>query len=174
MELLRPKDRERILNIRGPSTPPSKTASPQAGPPVVSGTVSSGLQQEALAAWKGTQTSSHTFRPFEKNPSKQARYDMYLTRLKQGDRGEMVWVTGSNSLTVFLALLTVKQTAGECFLEETCFIVSSSSASNFPAHIIFERSMFLSTNVHRLLSWLWLAGTCNQSYGHQIRVQMLY
>lgn len=92
MELLRPADRERILNIRGPSnkasTQPSQNASPQAVPPVVGGTVSSGLQQEALAAWKGVQTSSQTFRPFEKNPSKQARYEMYLTRLKQGDKGK--------------------------------------------------------------------------------------
>lgn len=111
MELLRPKDRERILNIRGPSTQPSQNASTQAVPPVVGGSVSSGLQQEALAAWKGIQTSQ-TFRPFEKNPSKQARYDMYLTRLKEGDKGKTVWGTGSHSLTVFLALLTMKQTAG--------------------------------------------------------------
>ncbi|XP_056879538.1 G patch domain-containing protein 1 isoform X2 [Takifugu flavidus] len=86
MELLRPKDRERILSIRGPSTQASQNASMQAVPPVVGGSVSSGLQQEALAAWKGIQTSSQTFRPFEKNSSKQARYDMYLTRLKQGDK----------------------------------------------------------------------------------------
>lgn len=108
MELLRPKDRERILNIRGPSTQPSQNAST---PPVLGGSVSSGLQQEALAAWKGIQTSQ-TFRPFEKNPSKQARYDMYLTRLKQGDKGKTVRATGSHSLTVFLALLTMNQAAG--------------------------------------------------------------
>lgn len=112
MELLRPKDRERILNIRGPSTQPSQNASTQAVSPAVGGSVSSGLQQEALAAWKGTQTSSETFRPFEKNSSKQARYDMYLSRLKQGDKGKTVRVTGSRFLTVFLALLTMKQTAG--------------------------------------------------------------
>lgn len=92
MELLRPADRERILSIRGPSNKasaqPSQNASLQAVPPVVDGRVSSGLQQEALAAWKGIQTSSQTFRPFEKNPSKQARYEMYLTRLKQGDKGK--------------------------------------------------------------------------------------
>lgn len=112
MELLRPKDRERILNIRGPSTQPSQNASTQGVPPPVGGPVSSGLQQEALAAWKGIQTTSQTFRPFEKNTSKQARYDMYLTRLKQGDKGKRVRVTGSHSFTVFLALLTMKRTAG--------------------------------------------------------------
>ncbi|KAL7833714.1 hypothetical protein AOLI_G00286740 [Acnodon oligacanthus] len=43
--------------------------------------------QLALSAWSSpTAHSSQTFRPFEKNPSKQARYDLYIGRLKQGDK----------------------------------------------------------------------------------------
>lgn len=90
MELLRPEDRERLLSIRTASNvPASKTTPPvlPAGSPSVGGVVSSGLQQEALAAWRGVQTSPQTFRPFEKNPSKQARYELYLNRLRQGDQG---------------------------------------------------------------------------------------
>lgn len=83
LELLRPEDRDRILSLRSPSSRASTHASQNAG-----GALSSGLQQEALAAWKGTQSSAPTFRPFEKNPSKQARYELYLSRLKQGDKGE--------------------------------------------------------------------------------------
>ncbi|XP_027137021.1 G patch domain-containing protein 1 isoform X2 [Larimichthys crocea] len=90
MELLRPEDRQRLLNLRSssskPATPVSHDALRLAGSSAVGGGASSGLQQEALAAWKGVQMSSQTFRPFEKNPSKQARYELYLTRLKQGDR----------------------------------------------------------------------------------------
>ncbi|XP_051235637.1 G patch domain-containing protein 1 isoform X1 [Dicentrarchus labrax] len=94
MELLRPEDRQRLLNLRGSSNVPStKTtflvshdALQPAGRSAVGGSASCGLQQDALAAWKGVQTSSQTFRPFEKNPSKQARYELYLNRLKQGDK----------------------------------------------------------------------------------------
>lgn len=99
MELLRPEDRERLLNLRNSSNVPStktttldshdalRPAGTSAGPPAVGDVASSGLQQEALAAWRGVRTSSQTFRPFEKNPSKQARYELYLNRLKQGDKG---------------------------------------------------------------------------------------
>uniref|UniRef100_A0A667ZTK3 G patch domain containing 1 n=1 Tax=Myripristis murdjan TaxID=586833 RepID=A0A667ZTK3_9TELE len=41
--------------------------------------------KEVLASWPDIQ-GSQTFRPFEENPSKQARYDLYLRRLKQGDK----------------------------------------------------------------------------------------
>uniref|UniRef100_A0AAX7SRI7 G-patch domain-containing protein n=1 Tax=Astatotilapia calliptera TaxID=8154 RepID=A0AAX7SRI7_ASTCA len=93
MELLRPEDRQRLLSFRNSSNPPSaKTSTPVSGhASQTSGKsaqvlpASSGLQQEALAAWRGIQTSSQTFKPFEKNPSKQARYELYLSRLKQGD-----------------------------------------------------------------------------------------
>lgn len=88
LELLRPEDRQRILSLRSPSTQASQNAPLQVASPVVGGAASSGLQQEALAAWRGVQTSDQTFRPFEKNPSKQARYELFLARLRQGDKGE--------------------------------------------------------------------------------------
>uniref|UniRef100_A0A3Q1IT03 G-patch domain-containing protein n=1 Tax=Anabas testudineus TaxID=64144 RepID=A0A3Q1IT03_ANATE len=78
MELLRPEDRERLLSLPGPSAgelPQSSATSP-----------SLQQQQEALTAWRGVQTSTQTFRPFEKNPSKQARYELYLSRLRQGHK----------------------------------------------------------------------------------------
>uniref|UniRef100_A0A4W6CV55 G patch domain containing 1 n=1 Tax=Lates calcarifer TaxID=8187 RepID=A0A4W6CV55_LATCA len=83
MELLRPEDRERLLNL------PGSSAGSSAGSLALSAAASSGLQQqqhEALVSWRGVQTSSQTFRPFENNPSKQARYEFYLSRLKQGDK----------------------------------------------------------------------------------------
>ncbi|XP_073321200.1 G patch domain-containing protein 1 isoform X2 [Pagrus major] len=94
MELLRPEDKQRLLNLRSSSNVPStKTATADShgalrstGSSAAGGAASSGLQQEALAAWRGVQTSSQTFRPFEQNPSKQARYELYLNRLKQGDK----------------------------------------------------------------------------------------
>uniref|UniRef100_A0A1A8IWZ3 G patch domain containing 1 n=1 Tax=Nothobranchius kuhntae TaxID=321403 RepID=A0A1A8IWZ3_NOTKU len=94
MDLLRPEDRQRLLNLRNSTTP--KTCTPVsadksqvakqdllvgvAPPP-------SGLQQQqkVLAAWRGSNASTQTFKPFEKTPSKQARYDLYLDRLRQGD-----------------------------------------------------------------------------------------
>lgn len=104
MELLRPEDRERLLSLRNSSNPPSTRTSTtdsletsqSAGPSLLpqSGAASSGLhqQQEALAAWRDVQTSSQTFRPFEKNPSKQARYELYLSRLRQGHKGLLMSV----------------------------------------------------------------------------------
>ncbi|XP_076592200.1 G patch domain-containing protein 1 isoform X2 [Chaetodon auriga] len=91
MELLRPEDRQRLLNLRNSSVvPATKTTTPDShdAPRSASSSAapSSGLQEEALAAWRGVQASSQTFRPFEKNPSKQARYELYLSRLKQGDK----------------------------------------------------------------------------------------
>ncbi|XP_053472683.1 G patch domain-containing protein 1 isoform X2 [Ictalurus furcatus] len=45
--------------------------------------------QRALSVWSSpTAQTGQTFRPFEKNPSKQARYDRYISHLKQGDRAE--------------------------------------------------------------------------------------
>lgn len=97
MELLRPEDRERLLSLRNSSTRTSTTdslktsqsAGPSAGLEPQSVKASSGLQQqqEALAAWRGVQTSSQSFRPFENNPSKQARYELYLNFLRQGHKG---------------------------------------------------------------------------------------
>ncbi|XP_041648562.1 G patch domain-containing protein 1 [Cheilinus undulatus] len=100
MELLRPEDRERLQNLRNSSTvPATKAPTPLSHDTLQSATTLAGSQaakvagccsvqqqQEALAAWKGVQSTSQTFRPFEKNPSKQARYEMYLNHLKQGDK----------------------------------------------------------------------------------------
>lgn len=87
LELLRPADRERLLSTRA-SAQASQHAPRQVPPPAGGGAVSSGLQQEALAAWKGLQASAQTFRPFQKTPSKQARYELYLSHLRQGHAGE--------------------------------------------------------------------------------------
>ncbi|XP_053188955.1 G patch domain-containing protein 1, partial [Scomber japonicus] len=99
MELLRPEDRQRLFNLRKSFIPPSTNAAAPGShnalqPAALSGAAfssssssSSSLQQqqEALAAWRG-QTTTQTFKPFEKNPSKQARYELYLGRLGHGDR----------------------------------------------------------------------------------------
>ncbi|XP_050971978.1 G patch domain-containing protein 1 isoform X1 [Labeo rohita] len=43
--------------------------------------------QMALNAWSGpTADAGKTFKPFAKNPQKQARYDLYINKLKQGDK----------------------------------------------------------------------------------------
>ncbi|XP_051576587.1 G patch domain-containing protein 1-like isoform X1 [Myxocyprinus asiaticus] len=43
--------------------------------------------QMALNAWSGpTADASKTFKPFAKNPQKQARYDLYINKLKHGDK----------------------------------------------------------------------------------------
>ncbi|XP_068597974.1 G patch domain-containing protein 1 [Brachionichthys hirsutus] len=88
MDLLRPEDRQRLLNIRSSSTEAGTQVSHDALLPaaVAPASASAGLQQEALAAWKGVPTASQTFRPFDKNPSKQARYELYVDRLKRGDK----------------------------------------------------------------------------------------
>ncbi|KAK1875679.1 G patch domain containing protein 1 [Dissostichus eleginoides] len=80
LELLKPEDRKRLLDLRT-STPNSTSHDALRRPDV-----GVGLQQEALTAWRGVPASNQSFRPFDKNPSKQARYDLYLNRLKQGDR----------------------------------------------------------------------------------------
>ncbi|XP_037548305.1 G patch domain-containing protein 1 [Nematolebias whitei] len=91
MELLRPEDRQRLLSMRNSSTQKNSTPDPpnttRASPLGVT-PPSAGLQQqhEALAAWRGSHASLQTFKPFEKNPSKQARYELYLSQLRQGDK----------------------------------------------------------------------------------------
>lgn len=92
MELLRPEDRERLLNMRSSVTHKPSAPDPQVAAHAASLAVappSTGLQQQhqAQAAWRGVQASSQTFKPFEKNPSKQARYELYLNCLRQGDTG---------------------------------------------------------------------------------------
>ncbi|XP_028812993.1 G patch domain-containing protein 1 isoform X2 [Denticeps clupeoides] len=44
-------------------------------------------ETEAFTAWNSpTIDISSAFRPFEKNPHKQARYELYISRLKQGEK----------------------------------------------------------------------------------------
>ncbi|KAK6294001.1 hypothetical protein J4Q44_G00348310 [Coregonus suidteri] len=46
-------------------------------------------QQEALSVWSGPAAQAQagqTFKPFERTAHKQARYDLYIDKLKQGDR----------------------------------------------------------------------------------------
>uniref|UniRef100_A0A8C2GNB4 G patch domain containing 1 n=1 Tax=Cyprinus carpio TaxID=7962 RepID=A0A8C2GNB4_CYPCA len=50
-------------------------------------TQASSETQMALNAWSGpTADASKTFKPFQKNPQKQARYDLYINKLKKGDK----------------------------------------------------------------------------------------
>ncbi|MED6258329.1 hypothetical protein ATANTOWER_005931 [Ataeniobius toweri] len=86
MDLLRPEDRQRLLSFRNSSAQKSCTADTSRAPPPGPALAPSGLQQqqEALAAWKGS-SSSQSFKPFENNPSKQARYEVYLSQLRLGD-----------------------------------------------------------------------------------------
>uniref|UniRef100_A0A673KPR8 G patch domain-containing protein 1-like n=1 Tax=Sinocyclocheilus rhinocerous TaxID=307959 RepID=A0A673KPR8_9TELE len=50
-------------------------------------TQASSETQMALNAWSGpTADASKTFKPFAKNPQKQARYDLYINKLKKGDK----------------------------------------------------------------------------------------
>uniref|UniRef100_A0A8C2HAC0 G patch domain containing 1 n=1 Tax=Cyprinus carpio TaxID=7962 RepID=A0A8C2HAC0_CYPCA len=50
-------------------------------------TQASSETQMALKAWSGpTADASKTFKPFAKNSQKQARYDLYINKLKQGDK----------------------------------------------------------------------------------------
>ncbi|XP_043959134.1 G patch domain-containing protein 1 isoform X2 [Gambusia affinis] len=87
MDLLRPEDRQRLLSLRTATAQrPSQAPPPGAAPPL------SGLQEEALAAWRGSSSSSSSlqnFKPFENTPGKQARYEGYLSRLQQGDAGAL-------------------------------------------------------------------------------------
>ncbi|XP_027870871.1 G patch domain-containing protein 1 isoform X2 [Xiphophorus couchianus] len=88
MDLLRPEDRQRLLNLRTATAQrPSQAPPPGPAPPL------SGLQQEALAAWRGSSSSSssssQSFKPFENTPGKQVRYERYLSRLQQGDAGAL-------------------------------------------------------------------------------------
>ncbi|XP_058485374.1 G patch domain-containing protein 1 isoform X1 [Solea solea] len=102
MELLRPEDRQRLFNLHNDSKTTSAKCQNaiQPGGSVTRSTVvsltqplpqscstpSSSLQEDSLASWRGVQSSTQTFRPFVKNPSKQARYEQFLSRLKHGDK----------------------------------------------------------------------------------------
>lgn len=145
MELLKPEDRERLLSLRNASNPPSvrtststtdslqtsQSAGPSAELLPKGAAASSGhhQQQEALAAWRGVQTSSQTFRPFEKNPSKQARYELYLSRLRQGHKGRRFC---PESLSMSVATVRHEQQRC-CFKAKMClrFCTCYVSVSNY-------------------------------------------
>ncbi|KAG7315045.1 hypothetical protein KOW79_021133 [Hemibagrus wyckioides] len=104
-ELLDSKDRERLNEIRKASeekrstlqdrfrsstTPSHSHTQPQvskAQPDVQLQPLVSDTQQQALSVWSSpTAQTGQAFKPFEKNPSKQARYERYVSHLKQGDK----------------------------------------------------------------------------------------
>lgn len=109
-ELLGSKDRERLSDVRRASQEQNRSkrdlSSAVDRAAVVASAKAAALQamsnrfqstdsqtrpsetQMALKAWSGpTAEAGQTFKPFEKNPQKQARYDLYISRLKKGDRG---------------------------------------------------------------------------------------
>ncbi|XP_056134849.1 G patch domain-containing protein 1 [Lampris incognitus] len=96
MELLSSEDRERLTNLRQSSndrpsnTLPSTTAQNSHGAPVSGRVTAAQTHASALMAWSDPRAlgpqGSQSFRPFENNPSKQARYDQYLSKLKMGDK----------------------------------------------------------------------------------------
>uniref|UniRef100_A0A8C2J121 G patch domain containing 1 n=1 Tax=Cyprinus carpio TaxID=7962 RepID=A0A8C2J121_CYPCA len=95
-ELLGSKDRERLNEIRSvakeqnKSTLSSRFQSTTPQPDSLTSpakTQASSETQMALNAWSGpTADASKTFKPFQKNPQKQARYDLYINKLKKGDK----------------------------------------------------------------------------------------
>ncbi|KAF5900210.1 G patch domain-containing protein 1 isoform X1, partial [Clarias magur] len=107
-ELLDSKDRERLTEIRkateekrstlqerfqSSTTPPgflTPLQVPKAQADVQLQPRASDTAQQALSVWSSpTAQTSQTFRPFEKNSSKQARYDCFLNQLKQGNKDSL-------------------------------------------------------------------------------------
>lgn len=67
-----------------------KSNAPQPDSHTQSMTSPSSETQMALNAWSApTADASKTFKPFSNNPQKQARYDLYINKLKQGNKGEL-------------------------------------------------------------------------------------
>ncbi|XP_026123418.1 G patch domain-containing protein 1 isoform X1 [Carassius auratus] len=111
-ELIGSKDRERLNEIRGVGKEQNKSvlnlSSAEDRAVVVASAKAAALQamssrfqsttspaetqassetQMALNAWSGpTADVGKTFKPFAKNPQKQARYDLYINKLKKGDK----------------------------------------------------------------------------------------
>uniref|UniRef100_A0A673MJF0 G patch domain-containing protein 1-like n=1 Tax=Sinocyclocheilus rhinocerous TaxID=307959 RepID=A0A673MJF0_9TELE len=102
-ELLGSKDRERLneipavvasakaaalqaLSSRFQSIAPQPDSHTQSQTSPTKSQASSETQM-ALKAWSGpTADASKTFKPFAENPQKQARYDLYINKLKQGNK----------------------------------------------------------------------------------------
>ncbi|XP_051946776.1 G patch domain-containing protein 1 isoform X2 [Xyrauchen texanus] len=71
----------RFQSIASQSDSPNQSLAPQIQP------LPSSEMQMVLNAWSApTADASKTFKPFAKNPQKQARYDLYINKLKHGDR----------------------------------------------------------------------------------------
>ncbi|KAK3510302.1 hypothetical protein QTP70_034013 [Hemibagrus guttatus] len=104
-ELLDSKDREKLNEIRkaaeekrstlqdrfrSGTTPSHSHTQPQVSKAQVDVQLQprvSDTQQQALSVWSSpTAQTSQTFKPFEDNPSKQARYERYISHLKQRDK----------------------------------------------------------------------------------------
>ncbi|XP_030232517.1 G patch domain-containing protein 1 isoform X1 [Gadus morhua] len=109
MDMLRPEDRERLAKLRSSSQPasgPAPTKDPHGSMVSAGGAAARALAQQALAsrfqlgpspgglgpspaALGPSPCGPGSFKPFEKNPSKQARYELYVSRMRQGDRGAL-------------------------------------------------------------------------------------
>ncbi|MFT7806991.1 G patch domain-containing protein 1 isoform X1 [Arapaima gigas] len=104
-DLLDTKDKERLESIRRLAEKRRTVAvlpEENQGPMVTVNTVSttanfsqnalssrfqSADSEQVLSAWSSpTADTARPFRPFEKNPEKQARYDLYISKLKQGQK----------------------------------------------------------------------------------------
>ncbi|XP_041125054.1 G patch domain-containing protein 1 [Polyodon spathula] len=88
-DLLTSKDKERIKELK--QVAEEKQAAAAAGRISAQQGLSSRFQtpavDEALSAWQNISVEAATaFKPFEKNPEKQGRYDKYITQLKQGKK----------------------------------------------------------------------------------------
>ncbi|KAL0188862.1 hypothetical protein M9458_015961, partial [Cirrhinus mrigala] len=47
------------------------------------------IKSQASSEMQMALNACKTFKPFAKNPQKQSRYDLYISKLKQGDKGEL-------------------------------------------------------------------------------------
>ncbi|KAJ8407905.1 hypothetical protein AAFF_G00269490 [Aldrovandia affinis] len=105
-DLLDSKDRERLVGMRRaaegrPST--ERTPEDRRAAIVAAGVAAAAARassqhalashslptatEQTLSVWSSPAArSAHTFKPFEGNAHKQARYDMYISKLKQGDK----------------------------------------------------------------------------------------
>ncbi|XP_015223825.1 G patch domain-containing protein 1 isoform X1 [Lepisosteus oculatus] len=84
-DLLDSRDKERLAGIRQAAE--GKTASMAPSQQALSGLSLPAGAEQALGAWHGVTADSCTaFRPFEQNPEKQARYDDYIAKLKNGQK----------------------------------------------------------------------------------------
>ncbi|CAL8351039.1 unnamed protein product [Merluccius merluccius] len=111
LDLLRPADRERLANLQSssnlpPGPAPGPTQDPHGAMVSAGGAAARALAQQALASRFQPAPSPGGlapspgglapppggpggFKPFEKNPSKQARYELYISKMQQGDKNAL-------------------------------------------------------------------------------------